>query len=121
MAETEKSIIFTAIKAGEQSSLPLEIDFFDEETPPVAAIPNNIKWSLYDEDGAIVNSRQDEIITPTASTVQILLKGDDLALPDIEKPERRVLIEYDYNSNFGNNIPKKVEYVFDIENLENVS
>ena len=117
MAETEKSIIFTAIKAGEESSFPLEIDFTDEER--VAVIPNVIIWSLYDEDGAIVNSRENVNVPPVAS-IKILIEGDDLVLPDIEKPERRALIEWEYNSTFGTNIPKKVEYVFEIENLLNL-
>ena len=117
---TKLHVIKAAAMAGEKGTFGFSVSFYDEETPPVAVTPNNIKWSLYDEDGAIVNSRQDIVITPTASVITIVLSGNDLELSDIQKFNRRVLIEYDYNSNLGNNLPSKIEYEFIIENLDNV-
>lgn len=107
-------------KAGGKGVFPLQVSFFDESTPPVAVIPNAITWSLYDEAGAIVNSRTSVVVTP-AAVVNIVPFGDDLALPDATKPTRRLLLQYDYNSTFGTNLPVKVEYIFEIENLTNVN
>ena len=98
----------------------MEVSFFDEATPPAAVIPNAITWSLYDEDNAIVNSRQDVVVSP-AAVVNIVPQGLDLALPDTSKPTRRLLLEYNYNSTFGSNLPVKIEYIFEIENLDNVT
>ena len=110
--------ILTTTKAGEKGTYILTIAFLDEDD--VAVVPNAIAWSLYNDNGSIVNSREDVAPTP-ASTINIVLEGDDLALPDSDDKQRTVLLKWDYNSTLGNNLPAKQEIIFGIENLVNVT
>lgn len=42
-----------------------------------AVTPDSVTWSLCDDDGNIINSREDESVTPGES-VTFLVSGDDL-------------------------------------------
>jgi len=105
-------------EAIEESTFVIAVSFLDENGNAVA--PNNgLKWHLTDLFGNIVNSREDVAITP-ATTVTILLMGDDLALPNRSDPLRVVTVEGTYNSSLGNDLPLKDEARFRIRNLVKV-
>lgn len=64
--------------------------------------PTAIAWSLYDEDGDIVNSRTAVAIEVPATTNYITLNGTDLALPASAKPRRTLYVDATYDSTYGN-------------------
>ena len=65
----------------EESSGVIIIAFTDQEGDAVA--PNEVKWSLTDDAGAIINSR-DQIFATPAQFVEILLSGEDLVIQEAE-------------------------------------
>jgi hypothetical protein len=77
-----------------------------------AFTPNTVTWSLSDQAGNIINSRQDVSITPAAS-VKIVLGAADLQASD--GYDRLITINYVYNSaTYGNNLPDNAQAKFDI-------
>ena len=92
--------------AVEKSTFVIEVAFKDEDGQPVQ--PNSATYTLTDEAGAIINSIDDAVISPLATIVEIVLKGDDLELSDgfVGNAEWRVLlIEALYNSDLGTGLP----------------
>jgi hypothetical protein len=63
------------IFAKEEASVFVTAVFKD--SAKVLVVPTSIEWTLKDEEGTVINSREDISVTP-ASSVTILLKGDDL-------------------------------------------
>ena len=49
--------------------------FTDEDG--VAVIPDSINWSLFDPDGAIVNSKEEVSVAVPAASVDILIEGEN--------------------------------------------
>ncbi len=98
----------------------------------VLVVPNagTIKWTLTDrvdrdETPNIINTREDIVVT-SASTIYIVVKGDDLALQAGEvnqaQADRILKLEWQYNStNLGNNIKDYAQFIFSIENLYKVT
>lgn len=105
-------------KAVEGSTYGIKADFIvklpEGDTPVAPNAP--LTWSLTDEDGAIVNSRDDIPLTP-ATSVYIVLSGNDLALPDNRPVERFVTVRGTFNSTLGNDLPLVDEVSFQITNL----
>jgi hypothetical protein len=62
----------------EESSGCVTIRFRDRDDQPVT--PNGANWTLTDEDGAVINSRENILISSPATQEEILLQGDDLAI-----------------------------------------
>jgi hypothetical protein len=106
--------------APEEGTYVITRTFRDEAG--TAVTPNaGLNWTLTDTAGNVVNSRSAVAITP-ASSVNIVLSGDDLALSSTYAGRRRVLIiEGTYNSTFGNNLPLKLECRFDIQDFVKVT
>jgi hypothetical protein len=107
-------------KAVEKSSYTVRFEF-NERTPSglVPFVPNSgLIWSLVDEDGQTVNSKKDIPIDPPAQTVDVVLKGDDLALADGHPVMRYVSIEGTYNGTAGNDLPMIDEASFQIVNIK---
>jgi hypothetical protein len=99
--------------ATEQSSFKVTATFYDESGNAVA--PDTIVWTLTDEDGSVVNSREDVAISSPTSTESILLKGDDLAVEGNDPVKRIVTFEGTYTSaEFGASLPLIDESVFTI-------
>ena len=99
----------------EEGTYIITASFTDEDDN--AVVPNSINWSLYDSTGNIVNGRNNVPVPVPASTITIVLQGDDLAI--IGTDGRRVLrIDYDYDSAAGSGLPGKKEVEFDVTNLE---
>jgi hypothetical protein len=66
-------------------------------------IPTGITWSLYDDNGAVVNSRSAVVVSP-ASTVSIaLIAADCTAL--VSPTRRRIVVTATYTSVYGVGIP----------------
>ncbi len=87
------------VKAVEGSTYVVTIKFFDENGQPV--VPNTAEWTLTDEDGNIVNSRDGVEIGSPDSTIEVLLGGSDLPGPG------NVLFAVDatYDSALGTDLP----------------
>ena len=82
-----------------------------------AVVPSSVKWSLMQRDRSVINSRQSVVISP-ATTVTIVLSGDDLALQSTSDVGARVLTVYaEYSSTLGTDLPLLDEAYFDITDL----
>ena len=105
-------------KAVEGSTFGIKADFIvklpEGDTPVVPNSP--LTWDLRDKDGTIVNSKEDEPLTP-ATSVYVILSGNDLALSDNHPVERFVTIKGTFNSILGNDLPLIDEVSFQIKNL----
>lgn len=103
--------------APEEGSFTITASFTDEDGNAVA--PNSgLKWHLTDGAGTVINGKNDQAISP-ASSVDITLEGDDLAIQDgEERPIHRILtIEGTYNSSYGSNLPLTDQVHFYIDPL----
>jgi predicted NAD/FAD-dependent oxidoreductase len=58
-----------------RATIVVTIDFTDEEG--VAVVPNEITWTLSDGEGNIINNREEVEVASPASSIAILLTGDD--------------------------------------------
>lgn len=103
-------------QAIEKSSYIITATFIDENDQ--AVVPDTgLNWTLTDASGNIINSRDGVTITP-ASTITIVLSGDDLAIADTTKRTRLLTVEGTYNSAAaGGSIPIKDSCKFDVVNL----
>ena len=102
----------------------IQVVFKDEDDNLVVPNASTIKWTLTDnplagETAVVINSKELVDIT-SASTINIVLEGDDLALQSGETTEifvERVLsIQWQYDSTVQNNLDDKAEHIFKIEN-----
>lgn len=103
--------------AVEKSTFAVDLAFTDEDDAAVA--PDSVLWTLTDEDGNVINDREDESETP-GSTMTILLSGDDLAFQAGESGEsvwRVLTIEATYTSDLGARLPLKDSLKFPLRNL----
>ena len=108
--------------AKEEGTYMITCAFTDEDGDAVA--PDSITWTLSDSNGSIINSREDVAVGSPASSVDIVLSGDDLAIQAGETAStvtRRITIEAVYDSDAGSDLPLKDEAVFPLENLLNVT
>jgi hypothetical protein len=101
--------------AAEESTFAIELAITDENGDPL--IPQTLAWTLTDLAGSVINERAGVEITTPASTVTIVLSGDDLVLPRQSDPIRVVTIEGTYDGTLGNGLPMKEEVQFAIRNL----
>lgn len=107
------------ITAVEKSTLVVTVSFTDHSG--AAATPTAMAWTLTDGAGAVVNGRSAVAISPLASTVYIVLHGDDLALPDPGDPVRRITLQGTYDSSLGAGFELKDQATFSIEDLKGVA
>lgn len=103
------------VHATEQSTYVINITFYDEDGELV--VPSAAAWTLTDPAGNVVNSRTDVNISGLASSVDIVLKGDDLALEGYVGPKRHFTVEGTYNSTLGSGLPLKAVAIFEIDPL----
>jgi hypothetical protein len=109
----------TSVKAVERSTFVVTVSFLDEDDSPV--IPNSATWSLVDIRGDIINGREDVVISPLDSTVDILLSGNDLVVTGGHDEDKRYLVvEAVYDSDLGSGLPLKDHLVFYVQNLKKV-
>ncbi len=103
----------------ERSTFVISASFTDEAGEAVA--PTSITWTLTDDYGTIINSREGEAVTP-ATSVDIVLSGADLAITEASASViRKMTVEATYNSSFGTGLPLKDQVTFQIDNLTAVT
>lgn len=90
--------------ADEQSTLALTIAFKDENGDD--AVPSLVTWKLVDQDGEIVNEREEVPVTPISTTIKIILTGDDLALDShaATRYKRILTVQAKYDSSAGSDL-----------------
>lgn len=113
------------VKATEKSTYVITATFTDEDD--AAVVPTAITWTLSDVGGDIINSRDGidfEVDNglgaagTLASTVSIILTGDDLQMLGERPTEiRRFLLEATYDSSLGNGLNLRGACQFEINNL----
>jgi len=99
--------------ANEQSTFIVTVNFLDSAGE--AVVPSSATWTLTNERSAIINEREEEVISPLAASVDIVLSGDDLKYS--EGTKRIVLVEAIYDSDEGNDLPLRDQVQFTIANL----
>jgi len=106
--------------AREEGTFPLVVTpTYKSGTVTVGFKPGTAAWTLSDTDGSVINSRSSVSLTP-ASSMSIVLKGDDLAITGDDRKTVKVLVEGTYNSTtFGNDLPYTEEATIIIDNLVN--
>lgn len=92
------------ITANEKSNKIFTVAFVDENGD--ATTPDSILWSLVDEDGNVINSRCDVSVAP-ASSVDIILQGDDLAMTSdsLNTESRSLIVKTEYTSSEYGELP----------------
>jgi hypothetical protein len=101
----------------EESTYVITASFLDEDGSTVVPNVGTVTWTLTDLDGTVINSRS-AVAIASASTITIVLQGDDLALQNIEDSGvRKVLVQAQYDSSIGSNLPLNDEVQFTIDHL----
>ena len=106
------------VNAQEKSTYVITCAFKDEDGQDV--IPTSAVWTLTDEDGTVINGREDVAITSLAASVNIVLTGDDLEIDTGfagTAQRRTITVEAVYDSSLGTGLTLKAAAIFDIENL----
>lgn len=106
------------VKAQEKSTYVITAAFKDEDGQDV--IPDSATWTLTDEDGTVINSRQAVTISPLAASVNIVLVCDDLAVDtgfSGTAQERIFTVSAIYTSSLGSGLCLKNSCRFYVDNL----
>ena len=104
-------------KAVDKSTYIITAAFTDEDDN--AATPTALTWTLTDDSGTVINSREDVEVESPSSSEEIVLSGADL---DVGDGSVRILtVEGTYNSDAGTGLPLKEQVRFTIEDLTAVS
>ncbi len=106
-------------KAVEGSTFIITAAFFDENNSPV--VPTQIKWTLMDLAGVVVNARKDVAVSNRAAQVDIPLSGNDLAVPSGKSVTRCLRVNATYNGPLGVSTPLADEVRFMITALMKVA
>ena len=104
--------------AVEKSTYIVTLTFKDEDNDPVT--PASGTWTLTDEDGDVINSREDVAISGLSTSNDVVLSGDDLAVSPgfAGVSEKRIFtFEGTYDSDLGAGLPLKDQLVFPVYNL----
>lgn len=112
------TITYLEEHAKEKGTYIIPVTFRDPDQALVS--PNaGLTWTLTDIGGSVINNRLQEPIT-AASTVNVVLSGDDLVIR--ANNELVVLIEGTFNSvTYGNNLPLKDEVHFFVDDFIKVA
>lgn len=106
------------VNAQEKSTYVITCAFQDENGQDV--IPTSAAWTLTDEDGTVINSREDVAISTLAASVNVVLTGDDLEIDSGfagTAQERIFTIEAVYDSDLGTGLTLNAAAKFNVENL----
>lgn len=99
-------------RATDESTFVITAAFADEDG--VAVVPNSASWTLTNDRGGVINGRTAISATP-ASSIEIVLSGDDLSYTD--GAYRILTIQATYDSTLGSNLPLNDQVIFAIDNL----
>lgn len=100
----------------EESTAVFSCAFKDEDGQAIT--PTSATWTLTDTSGTVINSRDAVTITPMATSVDVVLSRDDLAISsgfDGSAEERVLTVEAVYDSDIGSDLPVKAECHFFID------
>ena len=100
----------------DESTYKLEVTCTDSAGSTV--VPGSGTWTMTNEDGDVVNSREDVELS-VATTMTIVLSGDDIAFADGRK--RVITFSITYSSDEGSNLPLREEVWFEITNLVKIT
>ena len=117
VAPLRRTNISVLTQVNQESTLKLQTDITDDAGDAIAPIA--FQWTLTDRDGNVINSLLDQSETP-ASTVTIVLAGDDLQIVDEtkEREYRLVTIETDQGDLA---LPLTIEARFWVINLTKIT
>jgi hypothetical protein len=105
--------------ARERNNYVVTINITDEAGS--ACVPDILTWTLSDMDGNIINSRSAASATTIATTCTIVMVGSDLTIVSGQTNERLLLVEWIYDSTYGNDLVGKEQATFIIDELLKVS
>lgn len=108
--------------ANENGTYVVNIQPTDEDGDAVT--PKTLTWTLTDEDGSVINSRQDVTISSLSTSMDVILSGADLAIQAGETDPvvlRKFAIKGTYDSSLGNDLPLTDEATIGINNLAAIS
>ena len=112
------------VEFAEEGSAAIGFSFKGLDAPAENVTPNTFLWTLTDANGTVINSRED-VAESTASTVWVLLKGDDLVYFLNGTEKRIITVKGTYNSILGGvvktNVPYTGEFEFKVLNFTNIS
>lgn len=103
----------------EESTLVITASYYDEDDNAIT--PKTAYWTLTDKNAVVINSRKDVAISGLATSNNIVLSGDDLAVNAITGTERVFLIKITYDSNYGNDLPLNDIVTFNIKDFINIT
>ena len=101
--------------ANEKGVYVVKVDFADEDGNGVT--PDSIKYTLTDVKGNIINSLSSVAFAAPATSVNIELSSDDLAVPNRRQTRRKLLIHAVADLQIGNNRDIYDEAEFEIANF----
>jgi hypothetical protein len=98
------------VTINEGTTAAFDVSFTDEAD--AAVTPNIIAWSLFDDRGTVINSREDVAAAPD-STITIVLFGDDLKRTSAtDRGIRKLTVYAEYDSDLGSDLPITAEHEF---------
>ena len=95
--------------AWEEGTYKITATYTDDDD--AAVTPNAVTWTLTDNDGTVINEREDVSIETPSTSNDIVLSGADLAMQTGETGtvKRILYIQGDYDSDAGSELPLKGE------------
>ena len=87
-----------------------------KDSTATLVVPDSITWSLTNYDGTVINSRSAVAVAVPASSINIVVSGDDTDFVDGQGRVLTVKAIYD-SATDGNNLPLNEECKFEIEGL----
>jgi len=101
-------------KLTNKSGASIEVTLKDEASDNISAsFISNLKWSLYDADDAVINSRSDVVVTPIANPFYVTLTASDTDNADGLK--RKLVVTFDADTSLGDDIAQEQTIIFEIE------
>lgn len=107
------AVVELSTPATDQRDYAFKVSLTDADTGSALTPDSDPSWSLYDEDGAVINSRSD-VSKTASSTMYFALNGNDLKYSEGEFRIFELKGTYD-SANFGNNINFNIAVKFRIE------
>jgi hypothetical protein len=109
-------------EAMEGGFYPVTVTFRDEASAVVTPDASSIEWTLTDNGGSVINSRN-AATEASATAITIELEGADLAVQTDETApvvRRRLCVKWTYASTYGTAKAGRAELVFPLRNLTRI-
>lgn len=112
----------TSGNAHERGTYVFNIACTDDGAADAAIAPKTLTWTLLNQSGDIINTKEDEAISSPTSSENVVLSNADLALISGEtasKVTRVFIVEGTYDCDLtGGELPLKARSYFTLENYE---